>query len=164
MPPSEQSTVAPGTTRQVTLDAADPFAADHGWALVAGPATGAATLTDDGALTIAAPLEPGDDSLVVRATDRADPTRTAKVRIALAYHDDDGGCCSTGAPSTIAERTQPGASRRGAIDAGRASSSSATSNAPGPGTTSATAMISPAPGRASELVPSSTSSAGTCRQ
>ena len=89
-------TVAPGTTRQVTLDAADPFAADHGWALVAGPATGAATLTDDGALTIAAPLEPGDDSLVVRATDRADPTRTAKVRIALAYHDDDGGCCSTG--------------------------------------------------------------------
>lgn len=89
-------TVAPGTTRQVTLDAADPFAADHAFALLAGPTTGTATLTADGALTITAPLEPGDDSLVVRATDRADPSRTAEVRIALAYHDDEGGCCATG--------------------------------------------------------------------
>ena len=89
-------TIAPGTTRQVTLAAADPFAADHGWALIAGPTTGTATLTEAGVLTVSAPADGGDDSLVIRATDRADPGRAADVRIALAYHEEDGGCCATG--------------------------------------------------------------------
>jgi hypothetical protein len=89
-------TIAPGTTRQVTLAAADPFAADHGWALIAGPTTGTATLTEAGVLTVSAPADGGDDSVVIRATDRADPGRAADVRIALAYHEEDGGCCATG--------------------------------------------------------------------
>jgi len=89
-------TVAPGTTRQVTLDAADPFAADHAWTMLAAPATGTATLTPAGVLTVSAPLDGGDDSVVIRATDRADPGRVADVRIALAYHEEDSGCCATG--------------------------------------------------------------------
>ncbi len=89
-------TIAPGTTRQVTLAAADPFAADHGWALIAGPTTGTATLTEAGVLTVSAPADGGDDSVVIRATDRADPGRAADLRIALAYHEEDGGCCATG--------------------------------------------------------------------
>ncbi|MBK9030519.1 MAG: trypsin-like serine protease [Myxococcales bacterium] len=90
-----------GATRAQRLDPNDPYATAHAWTIVTPPARGTATLADDGTLTITAPPaeEDADDSVLIRATDVADPTRAARVRIALAYRateTDDGGCCSTG--------------------------------------------------------------------
>ena len=113
-PTGDAMTIVWGTTETQALDAADPWASDHSWELVTPPSQGTATLSADGVLTVTAPGADGDDVVVVRAIDRADPTRSAKVRIALAYREtddgeDSGGCCSTGgapaAPGLLAAVT-----------------------------------------------------------
>lgn len=106
-PLGEPMTLAPGTTDAQRLDANDPYGAAHAWVIEAGPATGTAAIAADGTLTVTAPMTEGDATVVVRATDTADPSRHARVRIALAYRE-DAGCCSTGdggvpaAPAAIA--------------------------------------------------------------
>lgn len=112
-PTGEAMTIVWSTSESQALDAADPWGTTHDWEIVTPPAAGTATIDADGVLTVTAPGVDGDDVVVVRAIDRDDPTRSAKVRIALAYRetddDDSGGCCSTGgapaAPSLLAAVT-----------------------------------------------------------
>jgi secreted trypsin-like serine protease len=93
-PSGEAMTIAPGATATQVLSADDPDASAHRWEIAAAPTRGQATIAADGTLTVLAPAEEGDDAVVVRAIDAADPTRSARVRIALTYGvPDDGGCC-----------------------------------------------------------------------
>lgn len=98
-PIADEVVLAPGATHTIAIDANDARAAGHRWEMVAQPALGAATLADDGALTVTAPDEPGEAFVVVRAIDAADPARAARVRVALRAELDDGGCCQTGGPA-----------------------------------------------------------------
>ena len=113
-PTGDAMTIVWGTAERQTLDAADPWGSAHDWEIVTPPVLGTASLSADGTLTVTAPAADGDDVVVVRAIDRADASRSAEVRIALAYRetdddDDSGGCCSTGgapaAPSLLAAAT-----------------------------------------------------------
>jgi MYXO-CTERM domain-containing protein len=103
-PLGESMTLLWGTTALQTLAAGDPFATDHSWEIVSPPIVGTATIDPGGRLTVTAPDRDGDDAVVVRAIDRADPSRAAEVRIELHYREtlDSGGCCSTGTPAASA--------------------------------------------------------------
>ncbi|MEZ4400356.1 MAG: trypsin-like serine protease [Kofleriaceae bacterium] len=96
-PHAEAMAIPLGGRAHQTLAAADPYGTNHRWEIVVAPATGEATISADGTLTITAPDAVGEASVVVRAIDTDHPTRSARVRVALAYRDDldDGGCCST---------------------------------------------------------------------
>jgi len=92
----------PGATQVERLEANDPRAgAAHLWTIATPPATGTASIDADGLLTVTAPEELGETFVIVRATDAADPTRSAKVRLAIrTVVDDDAGCCQTGGTTT----------------------------------------------------------------
>lgn len=93
--------VVHGDSNSLAVDANDPRAAgSYTWEIVTQPTHGTATIAADGTLTVSAAADYlGPDSVVVRATDASDPTRSAKGVIAIEVVDelpDDGGCCSAG--------------------------------------------------------------------
>lgn len=96
-PRGEAMVIEPGATATQALLADDPYGAAHTWEILQAPTAGTATIDGAGLLTVVAPLDDGDDVVVVRATDAAAPGRTARVRIELRYGVEDGGCCG-GAP------------------------------------------------------------------
>lgn len=90
-------------SKTVTVDADDPVAgATHTWEIETPPAHGEATIDAAGKLTIDAGDTPGADSVVVRATDSADATRTARGRISFTVVEDSGGCAAGGGTAGLA--------------------------------------------------------------
>jgi MYXO-CTERM domain-containing protein len=95
--------VAPGGEKSITVNPNDPKTGrTYTWEIVTPPAHGTATIDASGKLTVMAAADYlGVDSVIVRATDATDTTRSARGRIEIEVTDnppgdDDGGCCGAG--------------------------------------------------------------------
>ncbi len=106
-PRGEILSVVTGESNDLQVDANDiRTGGTYTWEIVTQPAHGTATISADGVLTVTAMAGYlGADQVVVRATDAAAPTRSAKGTIDIEVveelpedPEDEGGCCSAGGP------------------------------------------------------------------
>jgi endonuclease G len=110
-PAAAPITAIRGHGGETSIAANDPRSEKHAFAIAAPPARGAAAVRGDGRVRVctdpAAP--PGEDSVTVTVTDRADSSRKVDVRVPVLVEDgapgadcsvddfeDGGGCCDSG--------------------------------------------------------------------
>jgi endonuclease G len=99
-----------GDGAEVAIDAGDPAADEHDFAIAAPPAFGRATVDGDGRLAYCSdPARIGADTVVVAITDARDDARRVELAVAIDVRDGTpapecsvelagGGCCSAGTP------------------------------------------------------------------
>lgn len=102
-PIADKLFVQPGSENSITVNPNDPQTGrSYTWEIVTPPAHGTAIIDASGKLTVMAAADYlGPDSVVVRAIDATDNTRSARGRIEVEVVEEipdgeDGGCCQAG--------------------------------------------------------------------
>ena len=111
-PTAEPLTIVRGHGAETTIVHNDPKAKDHTFAITTPPMFGMAAVRDDGRVRVCTNDNyAGPDSVVVTVTDKANPMRTATVKVPVTIEDGDvgencdpnafgegdgGGCCDSG--------------------------------------------------------------------
>jgi MYXO-CTERM domain-containing protein len=101
-PIADKLFVQPDGENSLTVNPNDPRTGrSYTWEIVTPPAHGTATIDASGKLTVHAAADYlGPDSVIVRAIDSTDTTRSARGRIEIEVVEDlpgdDGGCCGAG--------------------------------------------------------------------
>jgi endonuclease G len=118
-PSADPITAIHGDGGETAIDANDPAAARHTFAVTTPPTHGAAEVRSDGVVRVCtdAAAAPGDDQLTVTITDASHPARAVVLTIPI--HIEDGAPAQTCNPGAF-DTAELDASGGGCCDAGRA--------------------------------------------